>query len=64
MTLNNPAMAFLKNLKLPGRMLAMSRSENPLHFRMPYKLALSLTNECDCKCKNCHIWKKPGGCCK
>lgn len=50
-------MKLLKNLKLLRRMLALSRSETTVRRKMPYKLALSLTNECDCKCKNCHVWK-------
>jgi sulfatase maturation enzyme AslB (radical SAM superfamily) len=38
-------------------MLVLSRRKDSGNFQMPYKLALSLTNECDCKCQNCHVWE-------
>jgi Fe-coproporphyrin III synthase len=50
-------MSFVPRLKLLYRMLVMSRTNETSQFRMPYKLALSLTNECDCKCRNCSVWK-------
>jgi len=50
-------MNFLRQLKLLYRMLVLSRKTDANNFQMPYKLALSLTNECDCKCQNCHVWE-------
>ena len=38
-------------------MVGLSGRQDSGNFRMPYKLALSLTNECDCKCRNCHVWE-------
>lgn len=50
-------MKLLSYLKLLSRMAFLSRKADSDNRRMPYKLALSLTNECDCKCKNCHVWE-------
>jgi len=38
-------------------MLVLSKRNNSNRVQMPYKLALSLTNECDCKCQNCRVWE-------
>jgi MoaA/NifB/PqqE/SkfB family radical SAM enzyme len=50
-------MKFLRLLKLLCRILVFSRRKDSSNLQMPYKLALSLTNECDCQCKNCSVWK-------
>jgi MoaA/NifB/PqqE/SkfB family radical SAM enzyme len=52
-------MNLLSTLKLLYRMTVTSRKIDAgnIQPQMPYKLALSLTNECDCKCQNCQVWK-------
>ncbi len=53
-------MKFTKLLKLLYRMVVLSRRKDFSDLQMPYKLGLSLTNECDCKCQNCSVWKTYG----
>ena len=50
-------MKYLSQLQLLRRMVVLSRSRDCGDVQVPYKLALSLTNECDCKCKNCRVWE-------
>lgn len=50
-------MQLVKRLKFLARMARFFRTGDVARFQMPYKLALSLTNECDCKCRNCSVWK-------